>query len=993
MFSNYGNGFHVAAFSSPVATKGNIISQNRTKDNGNYVMGPNPKTGAIGIDLVATGGDNLKGVPPFVTLNSDVPPGNNGGNNLNNFPVVESAEFDGTNLHIKGFVRTGQTIEIFKAHNYPNGFNAQGELYITNFVEGSSSDLDNTTGSYSGTVNGKNVGTGTNVDRFYVILPTTAFAVGDSLTTTATGADGTSEFSPAVVVIPYSPAAVINPICHCKWNKTPTSIAGNFGYTSSGTSPITILAGPQNNFTGTALNAQPTVFNPGTNNHVFDLEYAGGSASWTVQTNTAIANGLTNYCPQDLHVQISASNVAPNVGDNVTVTVTITNNTGAPWVFTDGFITNIELTVTQPGGFVFVSASPSTGSYSGFNWSVPYLAPGASATLTLVYTVNSSGVVSAVSTIFDQYDIDLTNNFAAVNIATGSSSSGGSGGIESFGGLSQLLSQRNMQRLRDGKYTYFENIEALPAAGTVGSVMAGRGSLTLADLTPVSGPEHSTGKVVTPSDLIGITNAIDVYSVDYIKGAFRLGSVLALESPAGKIYDHTKVVCDRLTGARMPEIRTVSAAGRPFLMALLEQENGEIDYNITFVMYIDENENFTIDNKWNLSEYEPKAGHRVFNMQVWSVSPHTTIQMVEDIIHLARSHGNVQFLNTVPAALPTVFVESGYYKNGKLHLKIQNNSNATRLTFRGLTASTETEQHVTVFDDLPLPEGQQVVDFEFPIGFAFDAGFSIANNATSGLDQIYVADGAWGVDYELTSADKVSFEALPQTTELSKDGLHFERSAVVSAQVKEYFSVFRVLLPGAYRPMDLTKYSNLIFNATVKKATKVQVVVVKRGISNWAEQFRAQVTLLPGTKEYNVPFDELKSENGGIFSADDILSVVWVSNIGSTDDNHVEMTISDLKFRKSFENSPSVQPGKGEVNIFPNPSVRDFTFAFLLETESTVKIELINTLGQVVETIKREKLPAGVHQFSYQKQLRSGIYFVRIVTGHIVRTGSVVITE
>ncbi|GCD78649.1 hypothetical protein JCM31826_21310 [Thermaurantimonas aggregans] len=993
VFENYGNGFHVAAFSSPVPTKGNVISQNRIRDNGNYTMGPNSKTNAIGIDLIATGGNNLKGIPPYVTLNSDVPPGNNGGNNLNNFPVIESAEFDGANLHLKEFVRAGQTVEIFKAHNYPGGFNAQGELYVAIFIEGSPADLDNTTGSYSGIVNGKNVGTGTNVDRFYVILPTTAFAVGDSLTTTATGADGTSEFSPAVPVIPYTPTAVINPICHCKWNNTPTSLVGNFGYTSTGSSPVTIPAGPLNTFSGTALNAQPTTFNPGTNNHVFDIQYVGGSASWTVQSNTAVANASTAYCPQDLDVQIAASNVNPNIGDNVTITITITNNTSAPWVFTNGYLTNIDLTVAQPGGFVFVSATPSSGTYSGSSWTVPSLAPGASATLSLVYTVNSTGTVSASCITFDQIDNDLTNNSASVNITVASSSSGGGGGIESVGGLSQLLAQRNMQRLRDGKYLYYEQIEALPAAGTVGTAMAARGTLTLADVTPVAGPDNSIGKVVTPGDLIGITNAIDVYSVDYFKDKYRLGSILALESPVGKVYDHTKVVCDRLTGARMPEIRVVSAAGHPFLMALLEQENGEIDYNITFVMYIDENGNFTIDNKWNLAEYEPKAGHRVFNMQVWSVSPHYTIQMVESIINLARSEGTVTFLNKRPAAIPTVFVESGFYKNGKLHLKVRNTSNAIRVTFRGLAAATETEKHLPVFDDLPLPTGQLVVDFVFPIGYTFDAGFSIANNATSGLDQIYVADGAWGVDYEITSADNVQFEALPQTTELTKDGLAFERSAVASARVKEYFSVYRVLLPGAYRPMNVSEYSGFSFKAQVKQPTKVQVVVVKRGISKWVDQFRTIITLQPNVSDYYVSFDDLKSEKEGIFTADDVLSVVWVTTLGSTVDNQVELKISDLVFKKTSGNVTQVNPGKRDVVIFPNPAVNQFTYAFSLEAETNVRVELINSLGQTIETVKYEKMSAGVHQFNYLKVLRPGIYYIRVITGRTVRTGSVVITN
>ncbi|MFN4298873.1 MAG: T9SS type A sorting domain-containing protein [Thermaurantimonas sp.] len=993
VYENYGNGFHIAAFSTPVPTKGNIISRNRIRDNGNYLMGPNPKTGAIGIDLVPTGGDNLKGIPPYVTLNSDIPPGNNGGNNLNNFPVVESAEFDGTNLHLKGFVRAGQTVEIFKAHNYPGGFNAQGEIYVTSFVEGSLADLDNTTGSYSGIVNGKNVGTGTNVNRFYVILPTTAFSVGDSLTTTATGADGTSEFSPAVVVVPFTPTATINPICHCKWNNTPATLTGNFGYSSTGSSPVTIPVGPTNTYIGTALNTQPTVFNPGTNNHVFDIQFIGGSASWTVQSNAAVANSSTSYCPQDLDVQITASNINPNLGDNVTITITITNNTSAPWVFTNGYITNIDLCVTTPGGFVFVSSTPSAGSYSGSNWTIPALAPGASATLSLIFTVNASGAITASGTIFDQLDNDLTNNTASLNITTMPSSSGGGGGIESKGGLSQLLSQRNMQRLRDGRYLYYEQMESLPDAGTVGSVMAARGNIMLTDVTPISGPDNSTGKVVTPGDLIGITNAEDVYSVDYFKGSLRLGSILALESPVGKVYDHTKVVCDRLTGARMPEIRVVSAAGHPFLMALLEQENGEIDYNITFVMYIDDNGNFTVDNKWNLAEYEPIAGQRVFNMQVWSVSPHYTIKMVESIVALARGIGSVQFLNKRPAAVPTVFVESGFYKNGKLHLKVRNTSNATRVTFRGHAAATETDQHLPVFDDLPLPVDQQIVDFVFPIGFTFDAGFSIANNATSGIDQIYVADGAWGVDYEITSAEQIKFVALPQTTELAKDGLALERSAVASARVKEYFSVYRVLLPGAYRPMNVSEYSGFSFRAQVKQPTKVQVVVVKRGISKWVDQFRTFITLQPNVSDYYVSFEDLKSEKGGIFSADDVLSVVWVTTLGSTSDNQVELKISDLVFKKTSGSVAQVNPGKKEVLVFPNPAVNQFNYAFILEAETNVRIELINSLGQVVEMVKHEKMPAGVHQLTYSNVLRPGIYYIRVITGRTVRTGSVVITN
>jgi uncharacterized delta-60 repeat protein len=66
-------------------------------------------------------------------------------------------------------------------------------------------------------------------------------------------------------------------------------------------------------------------------------------------------------------------------------------------------------------GYTFVSASPSSGSWSAPNWNIGNLNNGASATLTILATVNPTGNYSnSVSVTSNQADINLSNNVASV---------------------------------------------------------------------------------------------------------------------------------------------------------------------------------------------------------------------------------------------------------------------------------------------------------------------------------------------------------------------------------------------------------------------------------------------------------------------------------------------------------------------------------------------------------------------------------------------------
>lgn len=63
---------------------------------------------------------------------------------------------------------------------------------------------------------------------------------------------------------------------------------------------------------------------------------------------------------------------------------------------------------------------------------------------------------------------------------------------------------------------------------------------------------------------------------------------------------------------------------------------------------------------------------------------------------------------------------------------------------------------------------------------------------------------------------------------------------------------------------------------------------------------------------------------------------------------------------------------------YPNPFNPSTTIRFGVPEQSVVKIEVVNALGQVIETLQKGELPAGVHQATWNAAVSSGVYFCRM---------------
>ncbi len=130
-------------------------------------------------------------------------------------------------------------------------------------------------------------------------------------------------------------------------------------------------------------------------------------------SNNAATASLNAQPSADLQVNKTASTATPNLGSNVTFTITVRN--GGP-----NDATGVVVDDALPAGLNFVSATPSQGSYDPGTgvWTIGALSNGVEATLTMVATVGMPGELTNTAGIAasDQHDPNPANDSSGVTI-------------------------------------------------------------------------------------------------------------------------------------------------------------------------------------------------------------------------------------------------------------------------------------------------------------------------------------------------------------------------------------------------------------------------------------------------------------------------------------------------------------------------------------------------------------------------------------------------
>ncbi len=688
----------------------------------------------------------------------------------------------------------------------------------------------------------------------------------------------------------------------------------------------------------------------------------------------------------DLGVTKMLTSPSPFVNDTIfkndTVTFTIVLKNHSPY-FTSS---NITLLDVLPTGLTFVSATPSRGIYNPVNgiWAIDSLVAQDSVILTIDAKVDTSCQNDVVIVSQSHTDPNLINNSSFASVAMSNSSSGNDGGLESNGNLASLIAVRNFARHKEASEYFSDsrNMELFDVLHSKSKLAKNTQATELINFIPQSGPLGTQAFVSTPADLIGISNAMEVFSADYfLNNTERKAAILGIATSPSTVYEHTKMVCDRLNGGKLENVNVKVIEGKPFIITRIVQDNGDVDYTISFIAYKNGTQ-YIIDNRWDLASYNPSGNQPVLNFQVWANSEVHTQTLVETIFSKMRIQGyTLNFINDSTPEMPAVFVEKGYYQNGSLYLDIKNTNNATGLTFSGTIAKVENGVRQSFNNIIPIstiPVSQVVV----PVGGVFDIGFSMTNNVQSGNDVLYFADGSWGPDYDKAGATLTSFLVEPQQNQPVQGAYNIARRATVQGTVKTYASLFRVLNVG-YKPVDLTGYDQIKFVAY--GLGSVDIVVSKKGITSWNNQYKATLNLTQSPVLYTVKYSDLANALGQHdFTAEDVVSVVLTKKGNNVSYQNYYIAMYDLRFESSTYGIESNEK-LTSFKVYPNPFNRQTTISFNLSSASKVKISLYNLEGKQMNVLADETYSSGENFYTLDgANLNNGLYVIKLETDNSV---------
>jgi hypothetical protein len=101
----------------------------------------------------------------------------------------------------------------------------------------------------------------------------------------------------------------------------------------------------------------------------------------------------------------------------------------------------------------------------------------------------------------------------------------------------------------------------------------------------------------------------------------------------------------------------------------------------------------------------------------------------------------------------------------------------------------------------------------------------------------------------------------------------------------------------------------------------------------------------------------------------------------------VQLTVINACGTATFSQTVTVQPNSiyeydsngFEVDVFPNPAIDKVNINVTLETKTSLKVNIYDYTGKLIETILDETRPKGMQYIWYNtQQLNSGAYFIEI---------------
>lgn len=522
-----------------------------------------------------------------------------------------------------------------------------------------------------------------------------------------------------------------------------------------------------------------------------------------------------------------------------------------------------------------------------------------------------------------------TENFNQITYNGGGQSSGSDGGLESNRGLSNKVAQRTYKRT---KYSAPIVEKDLPVT---------RSQSELELYVPKSIRENDRMLITSPTDLKYITKAEEIWSADYLFDDEIFATVFSTITNDG-IYDHTKVVCDRLAGAKIIDIQTTTVADHSLLLTTLEREDGNIEYSISISVEIINNEKFTVFSRWAVDQY-PESG-KFLNYQIWSSAPYLTKSIAKEILSNLNGEMVHEGDGEGKELVPDVYIQSGRYIDNTIEYQINNTTEQTQLvSLIGSTTTSEVDDDPLLYlEHITVNPGVNTLLLSSNLESLFDVELKVGLVGAENYDVVYFSDGAWALDYQESNTTIDIVDILPALTKSSENEFWIPRNIDVNFTSTDYLTVYKNLRPSG-GDVDLSAHNGL--KIKIVGNGYLELKLIKSSINNWDQQFYHTLELRDGINEFEIPFSYFRNILGENFTAEDLKMITFTQK--NLDGNVSTLSLSDIRFLTLTDDN-LVLNENSNLGIYPNPSNGSSKVTFESNVDGNGMIKVYNSHGMNV---------------------------------------------
>ena len=346
----------------------------------------------------------------------------------------------------------------------------------------------------------------------------------------------------------------------------------------------------------------------------------------------------------------------------------------------------------------------------------------------------------------------------------------------------------------------------------------------------------------------------------------------------------------------------------------------------------------------------------MYNIQLWGGSPSLSVDMAKDIINRLTAGLPIQEIKST-VSLPKTYITEGKRVDENLALTINNKSSATN---GYLEIKDRANEQTTNLVSRTVPftisaDGKTTI--KIPSGDLYESTIGLYINGIL-QDEVFMADGSWGVDYNTSTTSIKKFNVTNSTAAINKDEFTLYRNAEVSATTPDYISVYK-LLRGGGAAQDLTAYKTLKLTAAGNSV--LTITLVKESIAAWKDQYTLQLPISKDAQEYLISLSDFKSGTSTTtLDPKDISSMVISMGASSAGKNtNVDVALSNVAFTKDDINYIRSLSAK-DVTAYPNPSKGAFNVKFKADNNYALTLKLTDAstgnvlLSKAVNAVKGE---------------------------------------